>query len=922
MNLKDSIEKIRKLIAHTKVVIRCKKENHFTKHQENLKIKLQKTYGSSKMKILETKLTVLQQELKSKTERLRYQKKLYERKIINRQFFNNPKKLYRSMKGEAIEIKNTPRKEEVEQFWKSIWQDKDDFKQDAEWLKTLEETYCTKATPKKYTITRLTLEKAIQKMSISKSPGHDKIAPYWFKHLTSYRDSLAHQFNIMVHNDQPLPKWFSTAHTVLIPKNQESHIAKNYRPIACLNIQYKLYTNCINTFLTDHVERNHVITQEQIAGKRGVWSTTEQLLINKNILKEVKTMRRNLYTVWLDYKKAFDSIPHKWLLHALKLAKVPDHLITAIKNLTDSWYTKLHLQGKDGTITTDLIKILKGVYQGDSLSVILFVLSLNPLSYMLQRAKGYAFGKNRQHHHTHNFFVDDLKLYTGDINTLKHQLNIVTKFSNDVTMRFGIDKCSYLHIKKGRIVDSNEPLSINGLKITPLKSGDHYKYLGIDENISYDGPINKERISKEYLSRVKKIWTSELSDYNKVTAHNTFATPVITPTVGILDWTIAEIEQLDIKTRKKLTLSGSFHPNSDIDKLYISRSKGGRGLKSIKTLFEGRIISIYQHLKLNSERNHVLDFVNEAEKESIKRVSEELLRNANIEIETREKPKTLSRRFNATKSYEHDEKYTRKVMHGFFQRKLKSDANIDLQTSLNRSKNKNITSHFVGYLDAIIDQEVPTRYLQHKRQVDQGLEPTVDKNCRLCRTAVEDVVHVISGCPGMSARYYLPLRHDALANYVLKEIIKKNHPHYNYQESREPEYVKKIENKEYWWNLPIKTITKVPHNKPDIIIWDKLKKVCTIIEVSCPSDVNISSKIQEKLNNYAALLRNMQILYRDYRFEFLPIIVGALGYMPKCLFKYMEDLGFQKNEAKKHIHMMQKIVTSGTVKICKTFLNF
>ena len=66
----------------------------------------------------------------------------------------------------------------------------------------------------------------------------------------------------------------------------------------------------------------------------------------------------------------------------------------------------------------------------------------------------------------------------------------------------------------------------------------------------------------------------------------------------------------------------------------------------------------------------------------------------------------------------------------------------------------------------------------------------------------------------------------------------------------------------------------------------------------------------------------MQILYRDYRFEFLPIIVGALGYMPKCLFKYMEDLGFQKNEAKKHIHTMQKIVTSGTVKICKTFLNF
>ena len=214
------------------------------------------------------------------------------------------------MKGETIEIKNIPRKEDVEQFWKGKWQDKNDFKQDAEWLKNLKEAYYQQATSRKYIITRLTLENAIQKMNIYKS--HDKIVPSnWFKHLNGYRDSLAHQFNVMVHNDQPLPKWFSSAHTILLPKNQESHIAKNYRPIACFNIKYNLYTNCINTFLTDHAERDLVITQDQVAGKRGVWSTTEQLLINKNILMEVKTKRGNLYTVWLEYKKAFDSIPNK-----------------------------------------------------------------------------------------------------------------------------------------------------------------------------------------------------------------------------------------------------------------------------------------------------------------------------------------------------------------------------------------------------------------------------------------------------------------------------------------------------------------------------------------------------------------------------------------------------------------------------------
>ena len=64
----------------------------------------------------------------------------------------------------------------------------------------------------------------------------------------------------------------------------------------------------------------------------------------------------------------------------------------------------------------------------------------------------------------------------------------------------------------------------------------------------------------------------------------------------------------------------------------------------------------------------------------------------------------------------------------------------------------------------------------------------------------------------------------------------------------------------------------------------------------------------------------MELTY--YHFETLLIIVGALGYIPKCHFKCMEDLGFEKNEAKKHINTMQKIVTSGTVKICQTFLNF
>ena len=173
-------------------------------------------------------------------------------------------------------------------------------------------------------------------------------------------------------------------------------------------------------------------------------------------------MQCNLRTVWLDYRNAFDSIPHSWLLHVLKLAKLPNHLLMAIRSLTKSWYRKLNLNGKGDSIVSNVIKIIAGIYQGDSLSVILFVLALNPLSHLLRSTKGYAYGKSRQHQHTHSSLVDNLKLYASDISTVK-RLEIVTTFSKNIGMKFGEEKCAFLQIEKGitKICTTNHQPSNN-----------------------------------------------------------------------------------------------------------------------------------------------------------------------------------------------------------------------------------------------------------------------------------------------------------------------------------------------------------------------------------------------------------------------------------------------------------------------------
>ena len=120
----------------------------------------------------------------------------------------------------------------------------------------------------------------------------------------------------------------------------------------------------------------------------------------------------------------------------------------------------------------------------------------------------------------------------------------------------------------------------------------------------------------------------------------------------------------------------------------------------------------------------------------------------------------------------------------------------------------------------------------------------------------------------------------------------------------------------------MQTATKVPHSKPDIVICAQEKKICTIVEVSCPTDISISRKIDQKLNNYAPLVRNTQILYSNYKFVVVPIIIGALGYVPKCLSKYLFQLGFDNLEVNGLIRKLQNISACGTVKISKTFLKF
>ena len=181
--------------------------------------------------------------------------------------------------------------------------------------------------------------------------------------------------------------------------------------------------------------------------------------------------------------------------------------------------------------------------------------------------------------------------------------------------------------------------------------------------------------------------------------------------------------------------------------------------------------------------------------------------------------KKLLRRVQEEKS----NSYKRKVLHGYFRKTIELDQNIDKKESQQWLQDKYLTSHFAAYACAVEEQEIAAKYLINKRQRDERKTPTISNKFRLCKTNIEDITHFISACSMMSSRYYLPLRHDPIAKAIYLEHTKKN-ANTEVKFRNENAVIEKIGDYEYCWNVPIKTSTKLPYNKPDILILNKKNK--------------------------------------------------------------------------------------------------
>ena len=167
----------------------------------------------------------------------------------------------------------------------------------------------------------------------------------------------------------------------------------------------------------------------------------------------------------------------------------------------------------------------------------------------------------------------------------------------DIGIEFGIEKCTILVMKKGEIMNLVGTELPDDKVIKSLQEGGSYTHLGILEAYKFLEEKIKLNVSKEYTRRLRKVLKSKLNGGNLVRGVNTWAVSLLRYSAAFVSQRKSELQAIDRKTRKLFTMYGALHPKSDVNRLYIPRKEGGRGLVSTENCVELAIrrVEVYVH---------------------------------------------------------------------------------------------------------------------------------------------------------------------------------------------------------------------------------------------------------------------------------------------------------------------------------------
>ena len=285
-----------------------------------------------------------------------------------------------------------------------------------------------------FNITLDMVTKGIQSLDPTKAFGPDEIHPKMLKELVEY---VSEPLTILMNKtleDGCLPDDWRMAHVTPIFKKGAKNIAANYRPISLTSIVCKLTETIIRCQIVSHLAQENLLSPKQygFVSKR---STTTQLLSYLDKCTEIIADGKVVDSIYFDFAKAFDTVPHRRLLRKLDRYGIKGKVLQWIKGFLKNRRQLVKLNGVESIISS----VVSGIPQGSVLGPLLFVIYINDLP---EEVVSDVY-----------LFADDTKILKqvnsrDDSLVLQKDIDNLERWSRDWLLKFHPDKCHVLTLGK------------------------------------------------------------------------------------------------------------------------------------------------------------------------------------------------------------------------------------------------------------------------------------------------------------------------------------------------------------------------------------------------------------------------------------------------------------------------------------------
>ena len=298
----------------------------------------------------------------------------------------------------------------------------------------------------------------LESLDTTKAAGSDNIGHSLLKYGSyALAAPLLHLFSMCLQQHDIPTEWKLHTITPIFKAGDKAHI-KNYRPISLLSCTSKVLERIIYNKIIDHVLGSAVPAQFGFLPSR---STIQQLLI---FLHSIITSDTCTDSIFLDFQKAFDTVPHSELLLKLWSFGITGDLWLWFRSYLSNRQHRVSISGCHSTI----LPVLSGVPQGSILGPLLFVIYINdlPLSVLFSHTLLYA---------------DDTKCSkkvatSADAITLQNDISHISSWCKVWGMAFNVNKCKHVRFLPSRC---SSPPPTYFIDQSPILSSEYYKDLGV-----------------------------------------------------------------------------------------------------------------------------------------------------------------------------------------------------------------------------------------------------------------------------------------------------------------------------------------------------------------------------------------------------------------------------------------------------------